>query len=197
MKRVVVFLFFLAAANVIAGDYIVIKYKNGKVQKIELKGKINNLASIEFYSSKENSKKEIAVSQKDNKLTAEMKTKSGKIAKQNREEDQFKIFEKQMKSQLKPTFEGMWKTNFGTLVIKIKGNKVLGLYKNGNGKIEGTLSEDGYTITGRWSEAPDYLPPKHAGKFIFKLSKTGASFKGKWGFGNEEPDSEWVGRKIK
>ncbi len=195
MRKVVAFLFMVFLIDSFAGDYLIIRYKNGRVQKVELKEKAGEIKSIEFFSPKKGAKKGVVGSKRENITANEKNIKSTQLAREK--EDGFEAFERQMRSQLKPTFEGLWKTNFGNLVIKVKGNKVLGLYKNGKGKIEGTLSEDGYTLTGKWSEAPDYLPPKHAGRFYFKLSRTGANFKGKWGFGDEEPDSEWVGRKIK
>ena len=197
MKRLNLLLFVLFSLSVFSGDFIVIKYKDGTVERLSLKGKIAEIVSIEFASSQKLGKKEATVNATQNVKVAKGVEKNKKVETTEGKTDEFKMFEKQMKDELKPTFDGMWKTNFGTLIIKTKGKKVIGMYKNGNGKIEGTLSDDGYTITGRWSEAPDYKAPKHAGRFIFKLSKTGASFKGLWGFGDEEPDSEWVGRKIK
>ncbi len=197
MKRLILLLFVLFSLSVFSGDFIVIKYKDGRVERLKLKKKISDIASMEFVSANQ-SKKEKSVAKSPEKTgVAKGVEKNKKVETTEGKTDEFKMFEKQMKDELKPTFDGMWKTNFGTLIIKVKGKKVIGMYKNGNGKIEGTLSDDGYTITGRWSEAPDYKAPKHAGRFIFKLSKTGASFKGLWGFGDEEPDSEWVGRKIK
>ncbi len=197
MKRLSFLLFVLFSLSVFSGDFIVIKYKDGTVERLKLKKKISDIASIEFVSASQPEKEAGAVYSPQKIAVAKGVEKNKKVETTENKTDEFKMFEKQMKAQLKPTFDGMWKTNFGTLIIKVKGKKVIGMYKNGNGKIEGTLSDDGYTITGRWSEAPDYKAPKHAGRFIFKLSKTGASFEGKWGFGDEEPDSEWVGRKIK
>ena len=197
MKRLNLLLFVLFSLVVYSGDFIVIKYKDGTVERLELKKRISDIASIEFVSANQSKKDNTIANSLEKTAVTKGVKKSKKVESAENKTDEFKVFEKQMKAQLKPAFDGMWKTNFGTLIIKTKGKKVIGMYKNGNGKIEGTLLDDGYTITGSWSEAPDYKAPKHAGKFIFKLSKTGASFKGLWGFGDEEPDSEWVGRKIK
>ena len=207
MRRIFAFTVLFLAFGLFA-DTIVITFNDGTVQKVELKGKVKNVASVKFVSENEKdaetSSKKQFVGKKNAKDKAEsqqtekkQEVSSEKSQKTNQPKDEFAVFEKDMKEKLKPTFEGMWKTNFGTLVLKVKGNKVYGMYKNGEGKITGTLSDDGYTLTGRWSEAPDYLPPKHAGKFIFKLSKSGGSFRGLWGFGDEKPDSEWIGRRIK
>ena len=196
MKKIGILLFVIFSLSVFAGDFVVIKYKDGRVERLELKGKVSEIVSIEFSSSQSGKKQATVFSNKKTDVVNRVE-KTQKVEREKNKTDGFEVFENQMKAQLKPTFDGMWKTNFGTLIIKTKGKKVIGMYKNGNGRIEGTLSDDGFTITGRWSEAPDYKAPKHAGKFIFKLSKTGASFKGLWGFGDEEPDSEWVGRKIK
>ncbi len=194
MRYIVFFLIFFVSLNAFCGDTLIIKYKDGSVQKIQLKGRLEDISSIEFVSFERNLKKNYK--KKESTKIDNKRFESGEKYRGNEKGD-FAILEKQMKERLKPTFEGMWKTNFGNLIIKIKGNKVFGLYKNGNGRIEGTLLKDGYVIEGKWSEAPDFKAPQHAGRFYFKLSETGSSFKGKWGFGDEEPDSEWVGRKIK
>ncbi|BBB32652.1 hypothetical protein TTHT_1116 [Thermotomaculum hydrothermale] len=197
MKKYALLFMVIFSFTIFAGDVIVIKYKDGSSEKIVIKQQLSAIKSIKFVSSNSEKKEAVKTENKPNKVVVKKKVQPAKkVEKSKDKNDEFAKFENEMKAKLKPTFEGMWKTNFGNMIIKIKGNKVLGYYKNGKGKIEGTLSEDGYTITGRWAEVPDFKPPKHAGKFIFHLSETGASFHGKWGFGDEEPDSEWVGRKI-
>lgn len=99
------------------------------------------------------------------------------------------------------TFLGTWQTtsDFGKLEINLAGLRVSGTYTHDNGKIEGTLSADGKTLTGTWSEAPSYKPPQDAGKFILKLADDGQSFSGRWWYGLTESafSQVWNGERIK
>ncbi|GEM_PF-6111611 len=179
--RILVFLIVLILPINAISDTIIITYKNGRKQIIKLTGKKEEIEKIEFLKNLP----EKSIVKKEFKNTK--KTNS----------NPFKKFKKEMEQKLKPSFEGLWNSNFGNIVFKIDGRKVYGIYKNGKGKIIGNLSKNGLVLKGKWMEAPDFKPPRHAGKVILKLSPSGMSFKGLWGFGDEEPDSQWVGRKIK
>ena len=90
-----------------------------------------------------------------------------------------------------PAFQiaGTWKTSSGTMTLQQEGNRITGEYSHDHGRIEGIL--DGHILTGRWSEAPSYAPPKDAGALEFEFSEDGNSFKGNWRYGFEE--GRWNG----
>ena len=94
------------------------------------------------------------------------------------------------------TFAGQWDTSFGALTLTLAGNRATGTYVSEDGKIRGTVSADGKTLTGSWSEAPSYQPPQDAGRFIFKLSADGNSFTGTWGYGDGGQGSGWSGTRA-
>ncbi|MBN1880736.1 MAG: hypothetical protein JW885_01070 [Deltaproteobacteria bacterium] len=88
------------------------------------------------------------------------------------------------------TFGGGWNTDWwGRLNLTVSGNSVSGTYEESAGRVTGTLSADGKTIDGWWSEAPDYDPPGSAGKFVLTLSANAQSFTGWWCFGNSTESS--------
>ena len=87
------------------------------------------------------------------------------------------------------TFDGTWNTDWwGTLNLTVSGNSVSGTYEESDGRVTGTLSSDGRTIDGWWSEAPDYDPPASAGRFELTLSADAQSFTGWFIFGNYTKD---------
>jgi len=99
----------------------------------------------------------------------------------------------------KPTFVGRWQTEWGTIELKVKDRKLTGTYPHDSGRLEGTVSLDGMTVTGTWSEAPTFKPPKDAGEFEFKLSEDGKKFKGLYWYGKRQAKVAgkiWDGKKI-
>jgi hypothetical protein len=78
-------------------------------------------------------------------------------------------------------WQGTWQTQWGAMNFEQNGNTVTGSYVHDNGKFKGTIT--GNTLTGTWSEAPSYLPPRDAGTFEFILSTDGKSFTGRWQYG--------------
>ncbi|MBN1572364.1 MAG: hypothetical protein JW984_04115 [Deltaproteobacteria bacterium] len=96
------------------------------------------------------------------------------------------------------TLEGKWKTDWwGVLTITINGGSVTGNYEESQGRINGTLSADGRTIKGWWSEAPTYQRPECAGIFTITLSPDGGSISGEWHFGESEYKYEMKGTRVK
>lgn len=87
------------------------------------------------------------------------------------------------------TFAGKWSATFGELTIEIRGSHVTGFYPSSEGVIEGVLIRDRIEFT--WTEHGS-----SSGKGWFKLSDDGTSFSGMWGSGDEEPNREWVGKRI-
>lgn len=96
------------------------------------------------------------------------------------------------------TLEGKWNTDWwGVLTINISGGNVTGTYVENQGKISGTLSADGRTIKGWWSEAPSYQRPEDAGIFNITLSPDGGSISGGWHFGEDEHEFEIKGTRVR
>jgi len=73
---------------------------------------------------------------------------------------------------------GVWKTDFGKMLLKQKRSEVYGNYSHDKGKISGLIV--GNTLKGKWSRAPTYKPPKDTGDFIFTFSSDSKTFHGKW-----------------
>jgi hypothetical protein len=87
-------------------------------------------------------------------------------------------------------FAGAWKTTFGTMTFERRGNQITSSYDFDGGNIRGTLSGDGRTLTGTYSET------SAKGIFRFSLAADGKSFSGNWSrtSGTRNPPSgEWSG----
>jgi hypothetical protein len=93
-------------------------------------------------------------------------------------------------------FEGDWQTTWGVLTIKMNGQRLTGTYPHDQGRIDGTVSEDGTTFTGTWSEAPSYSLPNDAGPLVLRLSQDKSSFDGQWGDFKETKQFGWTGKRI-
>lgn len=79
-------------------------------------------------------------------------------------------------------WQGEWQTKYGWIKFVQNGDKVTATYEHDKGKLEGTIK--GKVLSGTWSEAPTYLPPKDGGIFEFVMSADGKSFTGRWKDGN-------------
>ena len=89
-------------------------------------------------------------------------------------------------------FAGKWKTNWGMMILDAGGN---GTYTHDKGRIKGIVH--GRVLTGTWSEAPSYKPPKDAGDVEFTLSADGNSFTGKWRYGHSGSwHYDWQGERV-
>lgn len=86
------------------------------------------------------------------------------------------------------TLVGVYSSDFNELTIYLDGNSVTGTYKHLNGRIEATL--EGRTITGWWYQS------NGKGRFIFEFSSDFSTFKGKWGYNDAAPTSQWNGNRI-
>jgi predicted nucleic acid-binding Zn ribbon protein len=93
-------------------------------------------------------------------------------------------------------WQGKWRTDWGVMTFAVDGQNVKGQYEHDNGRIEGTLSADGKTITGAWGEAPSYKPPSDGGKAVFTLGADGKSFTGQWWYGTTGSPGNWKGAKV-
>ena len=69
-------------------------------------------------------------------------------------------------------FAGAWKTTFGTMTFARSGNQITSSYDFDGGNIRGTISGDGRTLTGTYTET------SAKGLFCFTLAADGKSFSG-------------------
>jgi hypothetical protein len=86
---------------------------------------------------------------------------------------------------------GAWDTNWGVVMLQVSGNQVTGDYPHDDGRLQGTISPDGMTLEGMWSEAPSYQGPNDAGRFVFTLAPDGLSWTGSWGYGDGLDAGTW------
>lgn len=94
------------------------------------------------------------------------------------------------------SFAGTWETTWGRMTITVTGTKATAGYTYREGRLEASLSADGRSMEGWWSEAPSYKAPDDAGRMVFQLSKDGQSLDGYWWFGEDEDGGEWVGTRV-
>jgi hypothetical protein len=74
-----------------------------------------------------------------------------------------------------------------------RGNQIVSNYDFDGGNIRGTLSADGRTLTGTYTEI------KAKGSFRFSLSQDGKRFTGNWNRTSgtrEPPNGEWSGECV-
>ncbi|MGF2412089.1 MAG: hypothetical protein ACQUYJ_07160 [Ferruginibacter sp.] len=83
---------------------------------------------------------------------------------------------------------GIYNTDFKEMTISQNANKVTGIYKHQNGRIEGTLN--GQTLTGFWYQ------DNGSGRLIFEFNADFTAFTGKWGYNQATPTGKWNGTKI-
>lgn len=88
---------------------------------------------------------------------------------------------------------GEWDSNWGEMVFQQTGNTVTATYTYDQGRIQGIVS--GNKLTGTWSEAPSYSPPRDAGDVELTLSDDCNSFSGKWRYGSSGDWGDWTGRR--
>jgi hypothetical protein len=95
-------------------------------------------------------------------------------------------------------FAGKWLTDFGPMELAISGNDVSGTYEHGGGIMTGTVSDDGSTLLGWWSESPTYQAPEDGGAVIFTLGPDGNSFTGtRWHGPSNGPGDPWNGVRVR
>jgi hypothetical protein len=100
-----------------------------------------------------------------------------------------------VQSTLALNVSGDWYTELGKMTLKQEFNRVTGTYEYGNGKIEGIIS--GYTLKGYWFEEPTYECPNDKGKLEFDFSSNGNTFRGVWGYCEDEPQNGWIGVRMR
>ena len=112
----------------------------------------------------------------------------------------------------RPSFEGCyitrWKDSTGVynpvsspMYIKVRGDQVTGAWgvEGNSGQLHGTLSGNGYELTGVWA-TPSFNSPSYQGNIWFTLSATGDRFDGTWNGGTPrgvvQTRMEWSGRRV-
>ncbi len=93
-------------------------------------------------------------------------------------------------------FTGRWNSEWGIIDFKVVGSSVTGTYPHDNGRIEATISDDGRTMVGTWSESPSYKPPNDAGRVTFTLSPDGKTISGHYWFGQDRDGGAWTGTRL-
>lgn len=93
------------------------------------------------------------------------------------------------------SFAGTWDTNWGIMTCTVSGASVNCDYTHDSGKINATLSNDGRTMVGQWSESPSYKPPSDGGRVAFTLSDDGNSLSGDWSYGDGASEGSWTGTR--
>ena len=91
---------------------------------------------------------------------------------------------------------GIWGTDWaGVVNVKVTGNKVVGTFAKGNGKITGTI-KDG-ALTGKWTWKGNKKLKKNEGDFLWMLSSSKQIFSGNMRFGHKGPywDIDWMGSR--
>jgi hypothetical protein len=92
------------------------------------------------------------------------------------------------------SWQGTWKTAFGTMQLTQTDTDVTGTYESKDGKIVGKVS--GGTLVGTWSQSPSYAPPADGGDFEFTLAADGQSFTGRYRYGSDGTwFSTWTGTR--
>lgn len=99
-------------------------------------------------------------------------------------------------SALPPTLglTGKWYVSPGPLVLAAEQSKVTGSYSFAGGRVEGTVSQDGKTVTGTWTQSNG-----HSGGFVLALSRDGQQVEGRRWVGENKDDGPgyvWSGKRL-
>jgi hypothetical protein len=105
-------------------------------------------------------------------------------------------------AQAQISIAGEWISSEGRIAFIQSGSSVSGAYELEEGLIDGSIS--GNVLTGYWSQSRSLLlihcnaPRK--GRYAWgriRFVFNGSSFKGYWGYCNDEPSSSWSGTQIR
>ena len=96
------------------------------------------------------------------------------------------------------SFEGTWEagSSWGTMWLYADGRELSGDYIHDEGKVVASLSSDGETLEGAWSESPSYEPPNDGGPITFSMNEDGNSFAGLWAYGTDVPNNSWSAVRL-
>ncbi len=107
----------------------------------------------------------------------------------------------------KAGFAGKWQDTFGNILnLKVDGRNVVGVYKNYNrygdlnyeGRMSGTLSRNGRTLTAQWARTGvRYEDGNFSGTLVFELAKDGDSFGGTYRQNDAPAGGVWRGVRMK
>ena len=86
---------------------------------------------------------------------------------------------------------GHWEGDWGSMYLKVVGDKVRGVYTHDDGRVIGTFANG--VFKGWWSEAPSREAPSDAGAVEFRFLREegkALALDGRWKYGND-PAEEW------
>ncbi len=92
------------------------------------------------------------------------------------------------------TWTGAWETNWGRMDLQQSGDNVTGTYVRQSGKMVGRVA--GNVLSGTWTEAPTYRPPKDEGDYEFSLLPGCNAFDGRWRYTGESRWRPWTGKRA-
>ena len=95
-----------------------------------------------------------------------------------------------------PGFTGIWETESGLMNLTVSGRNVSGCYEVEEGRVAGTLSDDGRELEGTWSDAPSYAPPLDRGPLELTLSDDGSAFQGSAYSADRQVVYHLTGRRV-
>ena len=88
-------------------------------------------------------------------------------------------------------YMGLYRGDWGTMVLRQVGNEVWGSYAHEGGAVRGTIVGD--VFTGRWCEDPSRTGDSDSGhvRFIFTAQPDGTTtIDGSWSYGDAAPDHD-------
>jgi hypothetical protein len=91
------------------------------------------------------------------------------------------------------SWTGAWESNWGRMDLAQSGDNVSGSYVRQSGKMVGRVS--GNVLSGKWSEAPTYKPPKDEGDYEFTMVTGCGAFDGRWRYVGESRWRPWTGKR--
>jgi hypothetical protein len=92
------------------------------------------------------------------------------------------------------SFTGDWGVPAGPLTLKVRGKVVTGTFPSYDGRVEGTLSDDRKSVTGRWVQNNGF-----SGGFELRMSAKGNRIEGsRWSGDHRENATEyaWSGDRV-
>jgi hypothetical protein len=98
--------------------------------------------------------------------------------------------------QIQNSIAGIWRSSEGTITFQQSGSNVSATYTQDNGVLEGSIS--GNVLTGYWIEdgSNRRCNTPRSGRYYWgriRFVFDGSSFRGLWGYCNDEPARTWTG----
>lgn len=127
-------------------------------------------------------------------------TKNGQRYTVDVNQDDIEKIEFNESNQVGSNWQGRWETSEGKMDLSQKGKQVSGTYSQDDGRIEGTVINK--TLNGYWIEAGSARQCSYRkqnsfywGRISWEIDAQERSFAGKWSYCDDEPSSNWTGRR--